>query len=143
VDLIPCEVLEGEVRQRLAAPQRERLIEQWRGVGCCAVLQRAPPVAGKPLEARRIDGDRVAAEGIARRLCDENALRRIRLPILCERATQVRDVALNRLSAVSGARSPQSASTIRSVETTSPRWSTSRTSRACSRPAGSRISRPS
>ena len=55
-DLVTREVLEGELGQRRASPERERLVEQPSRLGLRSVLECAPAVCRESLEARGIDG---------------------------------------------------------------------------------------
>ncbi len=97
VDLVPREVVEGELRERLPTPESERFVEHLRGLGRRSVVERTLPVGDEPLEAGRVDLDGLRAQGIAGSLRDDGTAAAGGLVLGLEQAAQVRDIPLDRL----------------------------------------------
>ena len=77
-DVRLCERLVGELYERRAAPQAQRLLEQIGGAGRLAGGEGSPTLAYDPLEPVEIDRLRLDAQDVARPLRDEDRLRRRR-----------------------------------------------------------------
>ena len=95
VDLVTREVVEGELGECRAPPERERLVEHARRLLWRPLLERAATVTCQLLEAGRIHRDRIGPECVAGRLRDEQAVRIAGFPFGLEHAAQMRHVALD------------------------------------------------
>jgi hypothetical protein len=92
LDLALCEIVEGELGERCAAPERERRVQKRERAFRVSVLEGTLAVRGEALEAGCVDLSLGNAQHVARRLCHQHLTR-----LGPEEAAKVRDVALNGL----------------------------------------------
>src|SRR5581483_4206083 len=95
-DLGLREELVGELGERRAPPQRERLAEQARRPSGSPRCERVPSLGRQALEAVEVEFAGIDAQDVAGRLRHEYAVRRPRLPVRFEEPPKLGDVVLER-----------------------------------------------